>query len=331
MIAKRNDKIVLAGGSGYLGSVLARWFRNAGQDVVVLSRSGDSSHRVRNAIWDGRTLGPWCEELEGAAAVINLAGRSVNCRYHARNREQIIRSRIESTKILGEAIARCELPPAAWLNTSTATIYRHSYDRPQDEIDGTIGSTPEAKDAFSVEVAKEWEKTFFSCEVPNTRQVALRLAMVMGNDSRSVYAVLRRLTCWGLGGKMGDGRQYMSWIHETDYCRAAEWLISRDDISGVVNLAASTPLTNRDLLHIMRQQCGRPIGLPATRWMLEVGAVLLRTETELIIKSRRVVPRRLHENGFRFLFNNFAQAAADLEASLRRGKHLRRRAQLVLP
>lgn len=308
-------KLVLPGGSGFLGKLLARWFDGLGWDVLILARRVNPQPPVgRAAVWDGRTLGRWTEELEEADAVVNLAGRSVNCRYHARNRRGMMDSRIQSTAILGEAIARCRRPPRVWLNLSTATIYKHSFDRPMDEATGEIGATPAAKDAFSVEVAIAWERAFDAAQTPGTRKVALRTAMVLGREPGSVFQVLRRLARLGLGGAMGDGRQYMSWIHEIDFCRAVAWLIDHEDVAGPVNLAAPNPLPNRDVMRLFRQICGMPIGLPASHWMLEIGAFFLRTETELIIKSRRVVPARLLEQGFAFQFPHLEDALRDLSS-----------------
>src|SRR5207245_868922 len=237
-----------------------------------------------------------------AHALINLAGRSVNCRYNARNRREILESRVQSTRVLGEAISRCRQPPRVWLNASTATIYKHTFDREMDEATGEIGATPEAKDAFSIEVAKAWEKTFFEAPTPDTRKVALRTAMVFAEDHGGVYRTLRSLTRWGLGGSIAGGRQFISWIHEADFCRAVEWLIDRDDFSGPVNLASPNQIPQREMMRIIRRELGVPFGLPATRRMLEVAAVVHRTEAELIIKSRRVAPGRLLEAGFQFLF-----------------------------
>jgi uncharacterized protein (TIGR01777 family) len=319
-----DTKLILPGGTGFLGHILAAWFAHRGWDVLVLSRSPNKYRGSGRAIyWDGASLGPWRHELEGATAVVNLAGQSVNCRYHARNRGAMMNSRLESTRVLGAAIAACASPPAVWLNSSTATIYQHSFNRPMDELTGTIAATPQAKDAFSIEVAQAWEREFFAAPTPRTRQVALRTAMVFGNYPGTVYRVLRRLTRLGLGGPLAGGQQYVSWIHERDFCRAIEFLITAQ-LSGPVNLAAPRPLTNRAMMHVLRHALGVPMGLPATRWMLEVGAFLLRTETELIIKSRRVVPARLLAAGFRFDFENLASAVAQLEAASRRPSKTRR-------
>jgi uncharacterized protein len=215
-------RIVLPGGSGFLGSIVAPHFQPAGYEVVVLSRTpGVDIRGLREVVWDGETLGSWTKELEGATAVINLVGRSVNCRYNARNRRLITDSRINSTRVLGQAIGQCKTPPPVWLNSSTATIYKHSLDRPKDEDTGEIGATPEANDAFSIEVATAWERVFAEAQVPGTRKVALRAAMVLSGKG-SAFPVLRRLVRLGLGGRMGSGRQYVSWIHEVDFCRAIE-------------------------------------------------------------------------------------------------------------
>jgi len=308
-----NGRIVLAGGSGFLGQACAGYFSDRGCEVVVLARSPRAAPgRVRVQCWDGESLGDWTASLEGAAAVINLAGRTVNCRYHARHRREILDSRVNSTRVLGEAIARCSGPPRVWLNSSTATIYKHSLDRPMDEAAGGIGATPEAKDAFSVEVACAWERALETAITPGTRKMALRTAMVLGTDRNSVLPNLLRLARLGLGGAMAGGGQYVSWIHQADYCRAIEWLIEHDSLSGPVNVAAPNPLTNGELMRLVRERCGARFGLPASRWMLEIGAFALRTETELIIKSRRVVPARLLESGFAFRFPNLAGALADL-------------------
>ncbi len=301
-------KIVLAGGSGCLGRLLQRHFAAQGVEVVVLTRTPQAGE----VGWDGERLGPWTAQLEGAQAVVNLAGRSVDCRYHARNRRIIMDSRIRSTRVLGEAIARCQRPPRVWLNSSTATIYRHTYGPAWDES-GETGACAEAKDAFSVEVATAWEREFAQASTPCTRKVALRTAMVLSADG-GVFPVLRRLARLGLGGRMGDGRQFMSWIHGEDFSRAVEWLIGNKNFAGVVNLAAPGPLPNAELMRQLRRALRRPLGLPATRWMLEVGAFALRTETELIIKSRRVVSSRLPAGGFEFRYPDFPSALAQLVA-----------------
>jgi len=305
-------RIILAGGSGFLGQVLRGHFLKQGCEVVVLTRSPrEMNGRGRECFWDGRSLSEWTRELEGADVLVNLAGRSVDCRYHARNRRLMMDSRVDSTRVLGEAIARCANPPKVWLNSSTATIYKHTFGPAWDES-GEIGATPEAQDAFSIEVATAWEREFNAAQAPRTRKVALRTAMVFGHGANSVFPVLCRLARFGLGGHMASGRQYVSWIHEADLCHALDWLIEHDEFSGPVNVAAPNPVTNSEMMALVRDLCGVPFGLPAAAWMLEVGAFFLRTETELIIKSRRVVPCRLLSDGFEFRFPELRPALEDL-------------------
>ena len=303
-------KLIIPGGTGFLGPLLARWFAARGWNVTIFSRSAKPVPEARVVRWDAATQGDWVGELEGADAVVNLAGRSVNCRYHARNREEILQSRVVSTRLLGAAIAGCTRPPRVWLNSSTATIYRHAEDRPMDEATGEIGV------GFSVEVAQAWEAALAEADLPATRRVALRAAMVMGPQAGGPFVVFHRLARLGLGGTMGSGSQYVSWLHDDDFCRAIEWLIEREDFSGAVNLAAPTPIPNRDFMRDLRRASGAWIGLPATRWMLEVGAVFLRTETELPLKSRRVVPTRLLDAGFTFHHSAWPAAAEEIVARL---------------
>ena len=294
-------KIILAGGSGFLGGVLAQYFSAHGNEIVILTRKPTQrTASIRGVLWDGETPGEWRKELEGARALINLAGVSVNCRYHARNRKRMLDSRLDSTRVLGEAVSRCTDPPPVWLNSSTATIYRHTFGPAWDEA-GEIGGCAEAKDIFSVHVATEWERVFNEASTPRTRKVALRSAMVLGHAKNSVLPNLLRLGRLGLGGSLAGGRQFVSWVHQEDFCRAVEWIREHENIRGAVNLAAPNPVTNGEFMATIRKVCRAPFGLPAPRWLLEIGAFCLRTETELIIKSRRVAPTRLLANGFTFL------------------------------
>jgi len=309
-------KIILPGGSGHVGQALTRAFLERGDDVVILSRhAAPPQPRLRTVAWDGVTLGPWAAELEGADVVINLAGRSVNCRYHAQNRRQIMDSRVLSTGILGRAIAQAAQPPKLWLQSGTATIYAHRFEAPNDEDTGILGGNepgvPETW-RFRIEVAKAWEREFNHAETPATRKVILRSAMVMSPDRGGIFATMSGIARAGFGGAAGNGRQYISWIHEADFIRAIDWLIQREHFTGPVNLASPNPLPNRDFMKALREAWGAPIGLSATRWMLELGAVFLRTETELILKSRRVVPGRLLKDGFTFQFPDWPAAARDL-------------------
>ena len=308
------NKIILAGGSGFLGRALAAHFRQAGREVVILSRAPrPAAGGVRERLWDARTLGEWLVELEDATAVINLTGKSVNCRYTSRNRAEILDSRVDATRVLGEAIGRCAQPPRVWLNAGAATIYPQTFDHDWDE-QGELDRVAEAEDPFSVEVALVWENALEQARTPGTRKVVLRLAMVLGQADNSVFPVLRRLVRLGLGGRMGSGRQFVSWIHVADFCRAVEWLIAHETIAGPVNLTAPGPVTNTEMMRTLRQLCRVPLGLPAAAWMLEIGALLLRTETELILKSRRVIPGALLASGFHFQFPTIRKAFADLLA-----------------
>lgn len=307
-------RIVLAGGSGYLGMILARHFPGLGHHVSVLARTTFSAPWDVVA-WDGERLGPWVRRLDGAEVVINLAGRTVDCRYHDQNRREILNSRVSSTKLVGNAIRELHVPPRLWLNASTATIYRHSLDRDMDEETGELGGQEEDVPEtwrFSIEVASRWEEAFFAAETPETRKVALRSAMVMSPERAGVFDILSRLVRSGLGGKAGLGNQYVSWIHELDFRRVVDFLIDDAAISGVVNVSSPNPLPNSVFMASLRRAWGIRFGLPASEWMLEIGAIFLRTETELILKSRRVVPLRLTRRGFRFAFPCWPCAADDL-------------------
>jgi uncharacterized protein (TIGR01777 family) len=307
-------KIVMPGGSGQVGAVLARAFHADGHDVVVLSRR-PSPRPWRVVSWDGATAGEWQSEIDGCDVLINLTGRSVYCRYTAANRQEILESRVLSTRIVGEAIGRAARPPRVWLQASTATIYSHRYDGPNDERCGTIGgdegNAPPAW-AFSIDVARAWEQTFDEAATPRTRKVAMRMAMTLSADSGGVFDMLLGLARHGLGGPAGDGRQYMSWIHADDFVAAVRWLIGHAELEGPVNIASPHPLPNAAFMRILRDACGARFGLPASGWMLEIGAMLMRTETELILKSRRVVPTRLIDSGFSFRYADWPSAARDL-------------------
>ncbi len=304
-------KIILAGGSGFLGRALTKKFLGHNYEVIVLTRSPrQRMDGAQEIFWDAKAVGDWANVLDGAEAVINLTGRSVDCRYHAKNRRAIISSRVDSTRAIGQAIGRCQSPPKTWLNASSATYYRHSFDQPKDER-GEIGATPEANDAFSIEVIRQWERALDEAATPKTRKVALRATLVLGAEG-GVFPVLRRLARLGLGGKMGSGRQMVSWIHEEDFCRAVEWILARENLTGPVNVAAPNPLSNRELMRAICRRYGRSFGLPATDWMLEIGAFFLRTQTEVILKSRFVVPGKLLASNFQFQFPELSGALQNL-------------------
>ncbi len=307
-------RIVIPGGSGQVGIPLSRALWTQGHDVVVLSRRPLQAP-WRSALWDGETQGDGTREIDGADAVINLAGYSVNCRYDGENRRRILESRILSTRTVGQAIAAAKKPPRVWLQASTATIYAHRYDAANDERAGIVGGAEAgAPDTwrFSTDVARAWEREAIDARTPQTRKVLLRSAMTLGPGRGGIFDTLLSLVRSGLGGRAGDGRQYISWIHEEDFHRAILWLLAHDELAGPVNVASPQPLPNAAFMRVLRGAWGIQIGLPASPAMLEVGAAVLRTETELILKSRRVVPARLLESGFSFVFPGWPEAAADL-------------------
>lgn len=309
-------KVVIPGGTGQVGGILRRALAGAGHEVVVLSRRPEQLEPgVRHAVWDGRTLGPWAAEVDGADAVVNLAGRTVSCRYTHENLTQMMDSRVGSTRVVGAAIERAASPPRVWLQMSTATIYADRRDAANDEATGVIGGhEPGVPDywEYSVRIARSWEAAQREAHVPRTRRVALRTAMVMSADRGGVFDVLSWMARLGLGGPVAGGGQYVSWIHGDDFVRAVELLLERDDLEGPVNLAAPQPVPQRELMRGLRRAWGRRPGLPATAWMAEIGAWAMRTDTELLLKSRRVVPGRLLDAGFVFEHPTWDEAAADL-------------------
>ncbi|CDQ20307.1 TIGR01777 family oxidoreductase [Halobacillus karajensis] len=280
-------KVVLAGGTGFIGEYFQRRYKEMGYTVEVISRK--KGYRS----WDDKE--GIIEALEEADILINLAGKSVNCRYHTKNKNEIMISRIVTTTILGEAIRQCENPPEVWMNSSTATIYRHAEDRPMTENEGEIGS------GFSVDVATNWEENFFAIDLPATRKIALRTAIVLGENG-GVMTPYRNLVKFGLGGVQGSGKQMFSWIHVEDLFRITWFLKGNKKWDGVFNCSSPNPVTNDELMRQMRGKAGRNFGLSAPKWMLEIGSALIRTETELVLKSRWVVPERLEKAGFEFKY-----------------------------
>lgn len=314
---KTSMKIVILGGTGQVGSILSHAFRNDGHDVIIISRHPNIS--AQEVKWDGKTLGPWVNNIDGTDVVINLAGHTVNCRYTKRNRDLIMKSRMDSTRVVGEAIRRLTNPPHLWIQASTATIYAHRFDAPNDEagiIGGSEGNAP-ASWKFSIDVAKAWERELDRADVTNTRKIKLRSAMVMSPNRGGIFDVLLGLVRWRLGGRSGNGRQYVSWIHYEDFIRAIYWLIEHKEIDGVVNVSSPHPLPNSEFMKAIRAAWGIRLGLPATKWMLEFGAIFLKTETELILKSRRVIPGLLVQKGFTFRYPIWSQASIDLCQKIR--------------
>lgn len=312
-------KFVIPGGTGQVGALCAKHWMAAGHDVVVLSRGGASEARVVR--WDGRTLDPaWAREVDGADVVLNLAGRSVSCRYTEENLAEMMSSRVDSTRAVGEAIAQAKSPPKLWLQMSTATIYAHRLDAPNDEATGVMGGDEPGVPAYwkrSTDIANAWERTLDEAPTPGTRKVALRTAMVMSepgarSTTDNIFAVLSSLARAGLGGPVAGGRQYVSWIHGDDFVRACDFIIAHDELSGAINLAAPEPLPQREFMRALREAWSVRVGLPATGWMASVGAWAMGTDPELVMKSRRVIPGRLTAAGFAFLHPTWAEAAKSL-------------------
>ncbi len=298
-------RMVIAGGTGFLGTILSKKFR-PDWEVIILTR-GDT--RFRNGHlhvhWDGRSPGEWMKYVDGAEVLINLNGKSVDCRYTDKNRALIYATRLESTRVLGTAVQTATNPPELWINAASATIYRHAEDREMDEYAGEIGT------GFSVDVCQQWENEFNKAVVPDTRKVTIRTGIVLGRNG-GPFIPLRRMATFGLGGKQASGRQYVSWLHEDDFADIIEFLIRHEECSGPFNVTAPNPIPNTLFMSAMQDATGAFIALPAPEWLLKIGALLIGTETELILKSRRVVPKRLTESGFTFQFPFIAPALKNL-------------------
>ena len=303
-------KLIIFGGSGNVGAVLQRHFHKSVEITIVYR-----SMRNGSILWDGKTLGAWVESLDGSDVAINLAGRSVNCRHTAKNIQELIDSRVYSTRIIGEAISRCTQPPKIWLQASTATIYSHRFDSPNDEETGIIGGNEmdaPKKSSIGIDIAKAWERELNNSITPSTRKVAMRISLIMSNDKGSIFDTLCILAKRGIGGRIGNGKQYVSWIHETDFCNAIDFLIANAEIEGAVNMCAPNPLPNSEFQRIIRKALGVRFGLPAPGFLLEIGAIVLRTESELLLKSRRVIPKRLIDAGFLFSYPKWEAAIEEL-------------------
>jgi uncharacterized protein len=293
-------KIIIAGGSGFLGKSLEKHFQN--HEVWILTRNPKRPNEIS---WDAKTLGNWTESLEKADVLINMTGKSVDCRYNDENRAEILRSRIDSTNVLQRAVDNCKNPPKTWLNSSSATIYVHAETQLMTEANGIIG------DDFSMNICKSWEKAFFAKPTPQTRKVALRTAIVLGREGEAFHK-LKTITRLGLGGQQGNGRQKMSWIHVEDFCRAVEFIIRDEKINGAINISAPNPIDNQSFMKILRDKLKVPFGIPSPTFLLEIGTLFLQTETELLLKSRNVYPERLLNYGFRFRFETVDEALGEL-------------------
>ncbi|KGO87386.1 NAD-dependent epimerase [Flavobacterium rivuli WB 3.3-2 = DSM 21788] len=298
-------KLIIAAGTGFLGSVLIDHFKDTAQEIVVLTRGKAAvKDNVRYINWDAKTMKGWERELEGASVLINLAGKSVDCRYTETNKNEIMASRVDSTVILGKAIQQCSNPPAHWLNSSTATIYRHSTDKQMDEATGEIGHD------FSMNVAKMWERVFFEADTPSTKKTALRTSIVLGKKG-GAFVPLKRLAQLGFGGRQGSGNQFVSWIHEKDFARALEFIINAR-MEGAVNVVSPAPIRNAQFMSTLRTAVKMPIGIPIPEALLKIGAKIIGTETELVLKSRNVIPAQLIQSGFVFEHGNLATALTSL-------------------
>jgi uncharacterized protein (TIGR01777 family) len=323
----KNKKIILAGGNGFIGQEMTKYFGKDNQ-IIILSRQRKDARNNRykfNSLpeevlqntrfvkWDSETIGDWVNELEGADIIINLAGRSVNCRYTEKNKKEILDSRVNSTRIIGEAIQQCQKPPELWINSSSATIYRDAEDRPQDEYSG------ELLDDFSVQVCKQWEKTFYDQPTPSTRKVVMRMGITLGPGG--VMIPYFNLLKFGLGGRQGSGKQMFTWIHAEDTCRIMKWIYEHKEMQGAYNCCSPYPVTNKEFMKTLRKAAGHYFGLPALAWMVRLGAYIIGTEPELILKSHWVVPTRLLESGFQFRFPLVKDAIADVLSKVPRKKY----------
>jgi uncharacterized protein (TIGR01777 family) len=298
-------RIVIAGGNGSLGRAIIKYLPQKADYVILSRKRGERVEGARVIWWDGENAGDWFSEIDGADVLINLCGRSVDCRYNEENKKAIIDSRVKPTMILGDAVAKSKSPPELWINAASATIYRYSEDKDMDETTGEYGS------GFSVDVCHKWEGAFEQCQVSSTRKITLRISMVMGRQG-GVLPVLLSLARKGLAGTMGTGKQYMSWIHEQDFVSIISSCIENNTWEGIFNTSAPEPLPNKKFMKLVRQAAGISFGLPAPAFLLEIGAFFMRTETELVLKSRKVVPGRLLKNGFIFKFRTAEGAIADL-------------------
>jgi len=302
------QRIIIAGGTGFLGEILTRHFRDQDHQVIILTRGESKAKQgVEYVHWDGQSLGDWVNYLKGADALINLSGKSVDCRYTTKNRRRIYDSRLNSTRALGLAMLKMEKPPKTWINATSGTIYRHAEDRPMTEADGELG------EGFSVDVCQKWERMFFGFELPLVRKAALRTTIVLGNEG-GAFVPLKTMARLGAGGKHGNGEQMFSWIHAFDFCRAVQFVVENNELEGVFNVAAPEQVQNHTMMRMLRSALDVPFGIPSPKWLLEIGAMIIGTETELLLKSRGVKPERLEQAGFQWEFPALEKAFADLLA-----------------
>lgn len=298
-------KMVIAAGTGFLGTVLIDFFKESYAEIIVLTRGkSEQKNNIEYVHWNANSLTGWEKVLENTDVLINLAGKSVDCRYTPENKAAILSSRLDSTKVLNEAVLKCKNPPKHFINSSTATIYRHSEDKQMDEYSGEIG------DDFSMNIAKSWEKAFYDVEIDKTLKTAVRTSIVLGKNG-GAFIPLKRLTQLGFGGKNGNGNQFVSWIHELDFARAISFIIEKR-LEGNINVVSPKPQRNVDFMRELRKAVGIPFGISISENMLKIGAKIIQTEPELVLKSRNVIPKRLTENGFTFEYHNLEKAFKNL-------------------
>lgn len=300
-------KMIIPGGTGFIGQYVAQFFLKKEYQVIILTRG---KSQVKDGItycnWDGKSFGDWTKYFEGAEVILNLAGKSVDCRYNKKNKKEILNSRIESTKIIGQTIDQCTRPPKLWINMSTATIYQHTQEeKANDEKNGIIG------DDFSMNVAKAWEKTANDFQLFATRKILMRTSIVLGKNG-GAFTHLAPLVKFGLGGKNGSGKQFVSWVHVQDLARIIDWFIQNKNTSGPYNCTSPHPIRNKNFMEKIRQSFNVPVGLPAPEWLLKIGTFILRTEAELVLKSRKVVPQKLLDEGFSFRFTELDKALKNI-------------------
>ncbi|MCP9770381.1 TIGR01777 family protein [Lacihabitans sp. LS3-19] len=295
-------KVVIAGGNGFLGNALEEHFIRKNNEVFILSRKPKKANHI---YWDARNLGPWSSAIENSDVLINLTGKSVDCRYTEKNKKEILNSRVLSTRILQSALEKAINPPKVWLNASSATIYIHAERLLMSEASGIIG------DDFSMGICKIWEEAFFEKSSLKIRKIALRTSIVLGNNGGALPKI-KTICKIGLGGKNGSGKQKMSWIHVNDFCKAVDFLIEKENIFGSINITAPKPVSNEEFMKNVRELIGIGFGLNTPVALLELASLLLRTETELLLKSRNVVPERLLKEGFEFEFPEIESALKDL-------------------
>jgi uncharacterized protein (TIGR01777 family) len=298
-------KIVIAGGTGYLGQLIARSLWEENWEVVLLSRAPNKGSIIgRSVYWDAKSLGEWTEELESAQVLLNLTGKSIDCRHNAANREEILNSRVHSTRVLGEAVSIAQSPPPCWLNASSMALYGQLWgNAPAHTEESSLQSG-----GFLEDVTVAWEKEFLKWKREGVRQVALRISFVLGRTS-GAFPLLRKLCQFGFGGRQGSGIQWMSWLHEDDWVGIVRFLIANKDIKGAFNLASPNPARNKDFMKALRRECAPlGIGLPAPAFGVKLGCLIMDSAPELALQSRKVISQKLTENNYSFKFAKLADA-----------------------